>query len=143
MSRKLAVPSAAIAFVIASAILCVAQVEQGSITGLVTDQSGAAVPGARVTVTNLNTQVTASTETNNQGIYTFPFLSHGEYAITAEKQGFSLERVTSISLRVGLTATINLTLKPGTIQQEITVTANAVLLEQQSSSQGNVVSSQQ
>ncbi len=131
------------ATVFATAFVCVAQVEQGTITGVVTDQSGAAVAGAKVTVTNANTQATTSTETNGQGNYTFPFLQNGRYQIEAEKAGFSLERVTGIALQVGLTATINVTLKTGNIQQEVTVKADAVLLEQQSSSLGNVVSSQQ
>jgi hypothetical protein len=134
---------AAFAFAIVNALVCPAQVEQGAITGVVTDQSGASVAGAKVTVTNLDTQVTAATQTNSQGNYEFPFLPHGNYSVVAEKAGFSPERVTGISLRVGLAATINLSLKAGSIQQEITVTANAVLLDQQTSSQGNVVSSQQ
>jgi hypothetical protein len=60
-----------------------------------------------------------------------------------EKEGFASGRTTGINLRVGLTATINVTLKPCTIQQEITVTANAALLDEQTSSLGNVVSNQQ
>ena len=127
----------------ASAVVCRAQVEQGAIVGAVTDQSGASVPNAKVTVTNTETQVAASSETNGQGNYAFPFLPNGSYTVSAEKAGFATERVTGITLRVGLTATINLTLKPGTIQQEVTITANAALLDEQSSSQGNVVSAQQ
>jgi hypothetical protein len=136
MSRKLV-------FTMAAAFLCWGQVEQGTITGIVTDQSGALVEGAKVTVTNSDTQVARSSETNSQGNYTFPFLPHGNYSVTAEKPGFSIERVNGIELRVGLTATINLSLKPGAIQQEVTVTANAALIDAQSSSQGNVVSSLQ
>ncbi len=120
-----------------------AQVEQGSITGVVTDESGAAVAEAKVTVTNLNTKISAIVTTNGQGNYTIPFLAHGEYSVAAEKPGFALERVTGIALRVGLTATINLKLRTGALQQEVTVTASSVLLEQQSSSLGNVVSAQQ
>jgi Carboxypeptidase regulatory-like domain len=143
MSHKLASTFAAAAFFAAFASLCFAQTEQGTITGLVTDQSGATVGGAKVTVINNDTQTTAVADTNNQGNYSFPFLAHGNYSVTAEKAGFSLERVTGISLRVGSIATINLSLKPGTVRQEVTVAANAVLIDSQSSSQGNVVSSRQ
>ena len=129
--------------VFAAAAALMAQVEQGSITGLVVDESGAAVPGARVTVTNLSTKAASISGTNGQGNYTVPFLAHGEYAVTAEKAGFALERITGIVLRVGLTATINLTLRTGALQQEVTVTAGSVLLEQQNSALGNVVSAQQ
>src|SRR6266568_6603529 len=123
-SRKIRYATLALAIV--NVLVCPAQVEQGAITGVVTDQSGASVGGAKVTVTNLDTQVMATTLTNNQGNYEFPFLPHGNYSVVAEKAGFSPERVTGISLRVGLAATINLNLKAGSIQQEITVTANAV-----------------
>jgi Carboxypeptidase regulatory-like domain len=101
---------ATFALAIMNALVCPAQVEQGNITGVVTDQSGASVAGAKVTVTNLDTQVTAATSTNSQGNYEFPFLPHGNYSVVAEKAGFSPERVTGISLRVGLAATINLSL---------------------------------
>jgi hypothetical protein len=143
MSRKFVLPLATFVFAVANAFLCQAQVEQATVTGIVTDGSGAAIAGAKVTLTNTETQVAVSTQTNNQGNYSFPFVPHGTYSVVAEKEGFSAARVTDISLRVGLAATINLTLEPGTIKQEITVTANAVLLDQQTSSQGNVVSSQQ
>ena len=123
--------------------IATAQVEQGSITGVVIDESGAAVAGAKVTVTNLSTRVRSVLDTNSQGNYSVPFLAHGEYSVSAEKPGFALERITGINLRVGLTATINLTLRTGALQQEVTVTASTVLLEQQSSSLGNVVSAQQ
>src|SRR5439155_15634060 len=115
----------------------------GAITGVVTDESGASIVGAKVTLTNIDTQVVSSIETNGQGNYQFPFVPHGSYSVAAEKTGFAQGRVTGISLRVGLTATVNLPLKTGTIQQEVTVTANAVLLDEQNSSLGNVVSSQQ
>ncbi len=91
----------------------------------------------------MDTQVTTVVDTNDQGNYEFPFLPHGSYSITVEKAGFAQQRVNNIALRVGLTATLNVTLKPGNLQQEITVTADAVMLEQQNASQGNVVSAQQ
>ena len=134
---------ATLVFALANALLCSAQVEQGAITGVVTDQSGASIAGAKLTLTNADTQVTITSQTNNQGNYGFPFLPHGSYSLVAEKPGFSPERVNGISLRVGLAATINIDMKPGNLQQEITVTANVALLDQQSSSLGNVVSSQQ
>ncbi len=143
MSRNLAILCAAVVFAAGNAMLCPAQVEQGTITGVVIDQSGAAVADAKVTLRNTDTEGTSIVQTNGQGNYSFPFLPHGNYSVAAEKAGFSPERVTGIALRVGLTATINLTLKPGTLQQEVTVTANAALLDEQTSSQGNVVSSQQ
>src|ERR1700750_2609758 len=61
--------------------VALAQVEQGAITGLVTDQTGAYIPNAKVKVTNTDTQVAASGETNSEGTYSFPFLPHGNYSV--------------------------------------------------------------
>src|SRR5436309_1566315 len=87
-----------------------AQVEQGTITGTVTDPSGAAIPGVKVTITNQQTRVSSETRTNGDGNYRVPFLAPGEYEIVAEKEGFTNSRVSAIPLTVGLTATINTTL---------------------------------
>src|SRR3954471_24699874 len=100
MSVKSATWSAIFAFL--TALFCTSQTEQGTITGVVTDSSGALVEGAKVTAVNTETQVSAFSQTNNQGNYTFPFLSHGSYSVTVEKSGFSLNRVDGVSLRVGL-----------------------------------------
>jgi hypothetical protein len=143
MSQQPKLRIIAIGFAMAAAAVCPAQVEQGSITGVVTDPSNASVSNAKVTVTNMDTQLATAMGTNSQGNYGFPFLPPGHYSVVAEKEGFANERVTNITITVGLTATINITLKPGSVKQEITVTANAVLLDEQTSSQGNVVSGQQ
>ena len=105
--------------------LCLAQSEQGAITGVVIDPSGAAVPNAKVSAVNTNTQVVAATETNGTGNYKIPYLPPGPYTITAEKTGFTPARVTNISLPVGLTATINVTLGTGTVHTEVSVQANS------------------
>jgi hypothetical protein len=128
---------------LAGAAASFGQVEQGTITGVVTDPSGASVPNAKVVVTNLGTQAESIKETNEQGNYGVPFLPPGRYTVVAQKDGFSTERVTNITVTVGLTATINITLKPGNVKQEVTISANAVMLDSQTSSQGNVVSAQQ
>ena len=120
-----------------------AQVEQGAITGRVLDESGGVVPGASVTVTETGTRVARETLTNDAGLYTVPYLPVGTYEVTAALAGFSSARVTAVMIRVGLTATVDLSLKPGPLQTEITVTANAVQLELHSPALGNVVSGRQ
>jgi hypothetical protein len=119
------------------------QVEQGNITGTVTDESGAVIPGAKVTVTNANTGVRTTTRTNESGLYRVLYIPTGQYSIEVEKEGFSRSNVTGIGLKVGLTATVDITLKTGTVQQEVTVTAAAVQLEQETSSLGNVITTRQ
>jgi hypothetical protein len=120
-----------------------AQVEQATITGTVTDLSGAIVPNARVIVTNVQTGVIRETQTNDAGTFAVPYLHPGQYNLVVEMSGFAKAQVTGVSLSVGLTATINVTLKPETLQQAITVTAPVAQLELQSASLGNVVGSRQ
>jgi outer membrane receptor protein involved in Fe transport len=120
-----------------------AQVEQGAITGRVFDESGGVVPGVSVTVTETGTGAVRETHTNGAGQYSVPYLPIGTYEVTAALSGFSSARVTAVMIRVGLTATVDLSLKPGPLQTEITVTADAVQLELQSPALGNVVSGRQ
>ena len=116
-----------------------AQVEQATITGTVTDATGGVVPGARVSVTNVRTGVVSETDTNAEGRYVRPYLHPGPYEVVVAKDGFEKARVSGVNLTVGLTATIDVTLKPGSLQQEVTVMTTAVQLEQQSSTLGTVV----
>ena len=116
-----------------------AQTEQASITGTVSDASGAAIPKATVTATSVRTQVSAVTETNDLGYYNIPYLPIGDYSVKAEKEGFKVGTVTGITLLVGQIATINVQLTVGTVKQEITITAAPVLLQQQSAELGTSV----
>ncbi len=120
-----------------------AQVEQGAITGRVFDEGGGVVPGASVKVTESGTGTVRDTLTNAEGHYTVPYLSVGTYEVAATLSGFSGARVTGVAIRVGLTATVDLVLKAGPVQAEVTVTANAVQLELQSQSVGTVITGRQ
>src|SRR5436190_30212 len=120
-----------------------AQVEQGTIAGRVFDEAGGVVPGASVIVTETGTGVARETLTNGVGQYAVPYLPVGIYQVTAALAGFSSARVTGVVIRVGLTATVDLSLKPGPLQTEVTVTADAVQLELQSPAVGNVVTGRQ
>jgi hypothetical protein len=120
-----------------------AQVEQAGITGSVTDQSDALVAAAAVTVTNARTGVKALTKTNTEGYYSVPYLAPGEYEVSVESPGFKKASVTGIMLRVGLTATINVKLELGAVQNEVRVETTAVQLEQQSATLGSVVTGNQ
>src|SRR6266508_5301491 len=99
-----------------------AQGEQATITGIVTDESGAVIPNARVTVTNIETKVTREAQTNGEGQYRVPYLSPGKYQVTVESQGFSRTQV-DVSLTLGLTATVNVPLKAGAVVETVTVQA--------------------
>jgi hypothetical protein len=116
-----------------------AQGERATITGTVTDSSGAIVPGAAVTLRNTATNISSRVETNSAGIYTFPALNPGRYEITIEKQGFRPRRVTDIPLSTGLTATIDAVLEVGQVAEAVEVQAAAVQLEAQTSGLGKTV----
>jgi len=115
------------------------QGERGTITGTVTDASGAILPGAKVTLRNVATNISAMTESNSAGIYTFPSLNPGTYDVTVEKTGFKTRSVTNIPLSVGLTATIDMKLDVGNVTESVEVRADAVILETQTSGMGKTV----
>jgi len=120
-----------------------AQVEQATLTGTVTDQTGALVPDVRVVVKNRETGVEIATKTNTEGNYRIPYLHPGAYDVSAEAQGFKKARITGVSLTVGLTGTVDIVMEVGAVQAEVTIVANAVMLEQQSASLGAVIGSAQ
>src|SRR6202167_2306706 len=117
--------------------LCFAQLDRGGISGVVTDPSGSAIAGARVTVTNAAMGTQNSTVTTASGAYTVPQLAAGEYNITVVATGFSTLIRNGITVSVGETATVDLKLVVGQTTTSVTVTANAPLL-QTDSAQNNV-----
>src|SRR6202167_1546030 len=117
--------------------LCFAQLDRGGISGVVTDPSGSAIAGARVTVTNAAMGTQNSTVTNASGAYTVPQLAAGEYNITVVATGFSTLIRNGITVSVGQTATTDVQWRVGKATTSVTVTANAPLL-QTDSPQNNV-----
>src|SRR5262249_32003627 len=83
--------------------------------------------------------VVLRTTTNVAGLYYLPALPPGQYEVTAEKQGFRPARVENLTLTVGLTATVNITLEVGAVAEAVEIKATAVQLEAQTSGLGKVV----
>ena len=142
MSRKTALLTLPIIMAL-NCLICPAQVEQGAISGVVTDASGAFIAKAKVTATNQATGVVATADTTDEGYYKIPYLLPGSYDVQIEKEGFAASRVTGVPVLVGQTAAINARLRPGTVHEEITVTSDAVMIDQTSASLGYVASSTQ
>ena len=90
-----------------------AQVSRGTITGIVTDPSGAAVPGVAITITNIETGVANKVKTNESGMYTVPLLEGANYRLSAEKTGFKRYEQTGILVQSGGTARIDFSLSLG------------------------------
>src|SRR6266852_4920559 len=93
-----------------------AQEFRGSITGRVTDPSGALVPGTQVTVTNAATNVSSSATANEEGLYTVLYLASGRYTVVAEMKGFK-KLLQTIEVRVGDKITLDLPLEVGNVSE--------------------------
>src|SRR5580700_2715403 len=113
-----------------------------SITGRVDDASGAGVPDAQVTVTSLETATARTATTDAQGGYRVPSLQIGRYEVKAEKAGFKVAVQSGINLVVGQEAAINLTLEVGQVQQQVTVTSEAPIINTTTSSVSGLVNEQ-
>jgi hypothetical protein len=100
-----------------------------SIAGTVRDGSGAAVPGATVTVRNLDTGTSRTLTSDASGSYSVLSLSVGQYEIRAEKEGFTSAVRTGVTLVVGQEAVVPIQLSVGAVRQEVTVNADAPLVE--------------
>jgi hypothetical protein len=118
--------------------LSFAQTITGSITGVVTDATGAVVPGAKVSAININTGVAVSDVTNGAGIYSIRFLQIGRYKVDTDASGFSKQSYGPFSLEIDQVAKVNVTLaigastttvEVGATQQPILNTENATLGE--------------
>ena len=116
----------------------------GTISGVVRDASGAAVPGATVRVMNVNTNVVVTLTTNSAGAYVATSLNPGLYNVEAEAKGFKTAIIKDIALEVGTNPKIDLTLQVGQIAEHVEVTAeNAPLLQTQQSDLGQTVNERQ
>lgn len=106
-------------------------------TGRVTDSSGAILPKARVTITNLNTNVSITTVTTASGDYTVPYLKPGRYSVSISSPGFEMETKTDITLQVSQTVTVNFVMKVGAVAE--TVQVNEAQLDRGKADVGEVV----
>lgn len=120
-------------------IAAFAQEPTAQITGIVTDSSGASVPGARIQVMNLSTGVHWEAESNDSGNYVFANLPPGDYRITIQKQGFSTLTRGGINLVVSQVARLDFPLSIGTTSESIEIKAAAPLLESSTASVGQVI----
>src|SRR5438046_3940394 len=118
-----------------------AQVDTGTILGTVTDASGAAISGAKVTLTNEGTSAALSTTTAPDGSYKFTPVKSGSYKLTTSVQGFQTITQTNVVVNVGTDVVSNFNLKPGAVTQTVEVVAAVPVLQTQNASVGQVVDS--
>ena len=121
----------------------VGQTTTAQIAGTISDPSGAPVPGATVTAVNSGTQRKHETASNSSGNFSIPLLPPGTYSLTIEKAGFRVVRQPEVLLQVAQNARLDFQLEVGNVSQNVTVTSQAPLLDQESSSLGQVINSKQ
>ena len=114
---------------VASVSPVLAQQDAATILGEVTDSSGAVIPGATVTVTNVATGISLSTTTNERGVYSLPGLRPGEYTVTIELQGFSKFVRSGITLQVAQVLRLDVALQTGSVTETVQVEAASPLLQ--------------
>ncbi len=100
-----------------------AQTNRGSITGTVTDNTGAVIPGAIVTVTNVGTNQSQKVTTSSDGAYTVTLLDPVMYRVTIEARGFKKTIIKDVKVDTAATITANVTLELGEVTNEVTVSA--------------------
>jgi len=116
-----------------------AQGERASVTGAVTDSSGAIIVNATVSIRNVATNIIAKTNTNASGIYYLTSLNPGRYELRIEQTGFRPSVVSDITMGAGQTATFDVSLEVGAVAEAVEVKANAVQLEAQTTALGKVM----
>lgn len=116
-----------------------AQEFRGSISGKITEASGAAVANANVTITNISTNTTTTASTNGAGDFSVLYLTPGRYRVTVEAPGFKKTIRDNIEVRVGDRLALDLELEVGGVTETVTVTSNAPLLDTASASAGQVI----
>jgi len=136
--RRLRFLSCALGAVLLSS-LCLWASINGSISGVVTDSSGAVVSGATVTATNVQTGVKTTLKTDSKGFYNFPALQIGNYTVDVQEQGFRTESRTDLVIDANSAVRADFTLQIGQIVEKVTVASEAAHVETESTQMGEVI----
>ncbi|MBI1899350.1 MAG: TonB-dependent receptor, partial [Acidobacteria bacterium] len=120
-----------------------AQTPTATLTGRVTDSSGASLPGAVIQVRNLNTNEARIGESSLEGDYTFAGLMPGTYEVTFESRGFKRARESVLELQIDQAARLDIALQPGDIIESVEVTAELPVLNSENAVKGDVITSQE
>lgn len=119
------------------------QTGQGILTGLVSDSTGAAIPGVRISILSQEKGVTISSATNAEGVYYAPYLNPGLYNLTFESDGFKRAVRTGVQVRSTETKRLDIALELGDVIETVEVSAAAQMLETESAAAGHLVTGQQ
>ncbi|MDQ2936483.1 MAG: carboxypeptidase-like regulatory domain-containing protein [Acidobacteriota bacterium] len=128
-SRKMAHLLGALLFVVACVFTAHAQVTTGTVRGVVTDQNGAIVPGAKVTLTKKSTNTSSTQQTSGSGAFEFTNLQPGDdYTVKIEAENFKAAELTDVRVSLGQATDLPAQLAPGSVSETVTVTAGGTEL---------------
>ena len=120
----------AVLFLLVMSVTAFAQTSRGTVSGTITDSTGAVISGANVVLTNTATTVSRSTVANSEGFYRFDAVDLGTYTIKITASGFGATNKSNIVVSANLTATVDAQLSPGTQEVSVDVTAESGALLQ-------------
>ena len=120
-----------------------AQISTATVTGIIRDSSGGVVPQAKVSLKNAGTAVERSTTSNSAGNYLFLNINPGQYTLETNAKGFKSSKLAPFTLAVNQTATLDLVLEVGTLEQTVNVEAAAGQVESSTAELGSVVAEKQ
>ena len=129
--------------ILVSATTAYAQFETATVLGTVRDTTGAVVPEATVTLTNLSTAVSVGKNTNAEGNYEFFTVSAGLYLLTVEKSGFSVAMIENVAVQVGARLRVDAQMNVGQVSERVQVTSTAPLIETDTSARGQIITGDQ
>ena len=133
----------AVLLVLVSGAALQAQAVHGSVAGVVTDSTGVVLPNAKVSLLNNGTGTAYSGTTTSVGVYRFEDVALGEYTITVSADGFKTSLTKNVLVQIGTVAAVDVSLQPGAVAEQVTVTSEGTRLETESSDIGGVVSEKQ
>lgn len=119
-----------------------AQVDQGAITGVVHDTSGAVIPNAQVTLTNTDSGLVLQRNSNASGVYIFSPVKIGNYKVSATASGFQTTSQENLHVDIQQRLNVDLELHPGAVSETITISGEPPLLQTQDAGVGQVISTE-
>jgi hypothetical protein len=120
-----------------------AQTDRGTLSGRITDNTGAAVPGTTVVITNVATGAKHTAVTTGDGLYTVPALPAGTYKVKVEKTGFKAAEVTGVTLVAGNNATADVALEVGQLSETVQITTDIAQVQTENAKISSQVSGKQ
>jgi len=138
-TAKLTKRSLIVGALLSAALACFGQDFRATVTGRITDSSGAVVPGAKITITQTGTSASATTRSTETGDYVIPSLVPGVYRLEVESPGFKRYVREGITLQIQDKPVIDVVLEPGEITTAVTVTSDVMQVETATASRGDVI----